>query len=127
MSKLQPPTQLVDRSYSAYPRTAARSSRIPPRAVDGSFILSLPTDRRTLVPNPTNAVGGSFILSLRPLPSGKPSAARSSALHTFRRRPMAAIADLCSPPRECEGSALPQNIGCCSSEKAQLVRHLSLV
>jgi|SRR6185369_38283 len=33
-----PPTQLVDRSYSAYSRTAARWSRIPPtQLVDGSY------------------------------------------------------------------------------------------
>src|SRR3989442_216031 len=41
-----PPTQLVDRSYSAYISTAAR-------AIRNRFLT-----------NPTNGVGGSFILSL---------------------------------------------------------------
>src|SRR5205809_377734 len=55
-----PPTQLVDRSYSAY-----KTTRAPP------------------VPNPTNAVGGLFIFSAHALPSEKLSTARSAALHMF--------------------------------------------
>src|SRR6185295_2576132 len=51
-----PPTQLVDRSYSAYTRRQTRG-----------------------LPNPTNAVGGSFILSLHATPaSGSPKSHQRS-------------------------------------------------
>jgi hypothetical protein len=40
-----PPTQLVDRSYSAYKRTRARDVGNPTNAVGGSFILSLQEQR----------------------------------------------------------------------------------
>ncbi len=74
-----PPTQLVDRSYSAYTESHQRSWWIvhtqptqprerrfpnPTNAVGGSFILSLHSHGNAAFPNPTNAVGGSFILSL---------------------------------------------------------------
>jgi hypothetical protein len=58
-----PPTQLVDRSYSAYTTAMSSGSRIPPtQLVDRSY--SAYTRGRTPVRNPTNAVGGSFIPSL---------------------------------------------------------------
>jgi hypothetical protein len=60
-----PPTQLVDRSYSAYTGHWAGVPN-PTNAVGGSFIYL--AYRRTLgdgPENPTNAVGGSFILSLQ--------------------------------------------------------------
>ena len=85
-----PPTQLVDRSYSAYRERRRTSVPNPTNAVGGSFIFSLqrtpahvrvpeshqrswwivhiqPTDSpaHVRVPNPTNAVGGSFIFSLQ--------------------------------------------------------------
>src|SRR4029077_14696193 len=60
-----PPTQLVDRSYSAYISAAACPSRIPPtQLVDRSYPAYKGTGARP-VRNPTNAVGGSFIPELR--------------------------------------------------------------
>ena len=82
-----PPTQLVDRSYSAYIANAGAFFRNPTNAVGGSFILSLHRECRSVVPeyhqrswwivhtqptrraaedlflNPTNAVGGSFMFA----------------------------------------------------------------
>src|SRR5712691_8159885 len=58
-----PPTQLVDRSYSAYKRDCG-SLRNPTNAVGGLFILGLRERPPLTHPNPTNAVGGLHLIAL---------------------------------------------------------------
>src|SRR2546422_5677354 len=59
-----PPTQLVDRSYSAYKGTGRAPLPNPTNAVGGSFILSLQWTGGRAVPNRTDVVRGLVILSI---------------------------------------------------------------
>src|SRR5215831_17315351 len=85
-----PPTQLVDRSYSAYKRRRILLPGIPPtQLMDRSY--SAYKRRRVLLPgNPTNAVGRSFILSLKEprilLPGIPPTQLMDRSYSAYKRR-----------------------------------------